>query len=378
MRRPKILSLIGTRPEAVKMAPVLLELARQRDRIESVVVSTAQHREMLDQILSVFGIVPDVDLNIMRPNQTLFDITHRTLAGVKDLLERLAPDLLLVQGDTTAVFAASLAAFYVKMPVGHIEAGLRSYDLANPYPEEMNRRFAGMVATLHFAPTPRARQNLLREGVASERIFVTGNPVVDALQAALPKLGAGSLDGVPQAACNDGRMILLTAHRRENHGSPLESICLAVRELLRLHPDVCCVYPVHLNPHVQQTVYRLLGGVERAHLIPPLDYWSFIQLLARSALVLTDSGGVQEEAPSLGKPVLVLRKVTERPEAAEAGLAKVIGTDTQTIIAEASALLCDADLYNRMAQRENPYGDGKAAQRIVDAILDHFAGTTDR
>ncbi len=378
MRKRKILSLIGTRPEAVKMAPVLLELARHRDRIESVLVSTAQHREMLDQILSVFGIVPDVDLNIMRPNQTLFDITHRTLEGAKDLLEQLSPDLLLVQGDTTAVFAASLAAFYLKIPVGHVEAGLRSYDLANPYPEEMNRRFASMVTTLHFAPTPRARQNLLREGVASKRIFVTGNPVVDALQAALPKLRAGSLDGIPQAVFSDGRMILVTAHRRENHGSPLESICLAIRELLRLYPDVRCVYPVHLNPQVQQTVYRLLGGVERVHLIPPLDYWSFIQLLARSSLVLTDSGGVQEEAPSLGKPVLVLRKVTERPEAAEAGLAKVIGTDTQTIVAETSALLCDADLYTRMAQKENPYGDGKAAQRIVNAILGYVAGTTDR
>jgi UDP-N-acetylglucosamine 2-epimerase (non-hydrolysing) len=378
VRRHRILSLIGTRPEAVKMAPVLLELARHRNRIESILVSTAQHREMLDQILSVFGIVPDVDLNIMRPNQTLFDITHRTLEGAKDLLERLSPDLLLVQGDTTAVFAASLAAFYLKIPVGHVEAGLRSYDLANPYPEEMNRRFAAIVATLHFAPTQRARQNLLREGVGSERIFVTGNPVVDALRAALPKLRGGRVDGVPYEAFRDGRMILLTAHRRENHGSPLESICLAIRELLRLYPNVWCVYPVHLNPQVQQTVYRLLGGVERVHLIPPLDYWSFIQLLARSSLVLTDSGGVQEEAPSLGKPVLVLRKVTERPEAAEAGLAKVIGTDTQTIIAETSALLCDADLYNRMAQKENPYGDGKAAQRIVDATLSYFAGTTDR
>ena len=378
MRKRKILSLIGTRPEAVKMAPVLLELARHRDRIESVLVSTAQHREMLDQILSVFGIVPDVDLNIMCPNQTLFDITHRTLEGAKDLLERLSPDLLLVQGDTTAVFAASLAAFYLKIPAGHIEAGLRSYDLANPYPEEMNRRFAGMVATLHFAPTPRARQNLLHEGIASERIFVTGNPVVDALQAALPKLREGNIDGIPQEAFRDGRVILLTAHRRENHGSPLASICLAIRELIRLHPDCRCIYPVHLNPQVQQTAYRLLGGVERVHLIPPLDYWSFIQLLARSFLALTDSGGVQEEAPSFGKPVLVLRKVTERPEAAEAGLAKVIGTDTQTIIAETSALLDDADLYARMAQSANPYGDGKAARRIVDAILGYFAGAPDR
>ncbi|HEV8716122.1 MAG TPA: UDP-N-acetylglucosamine 2-epimerase (non-hydrolyzing) [Candidatus Binatia bacterium] len=374
MRRRKILSLIGTRPEAVKMAPVLLELARHREQIESLLVSTAQHREMLDQILFVFGVVPDVDLNIMRPNQTLFDITSRTLAGMKDLLERLSPDLLLVQGDTTAVFAASLAAFYLKISVGHIEAGLRSYDLANPYPEELNRRFTGMVATLHFAPTPRARQNLLDEGVAPERIFLTGNPVVDALQAALPKLRKESIDGIPGEVLRDGKIILVTAHRRENHGGPLESICLAVRELLGLHPEIRCIYPVHLNPQVRQTVYRLLGGVERAHLIPPLDYWSFIQLMARSFLVLTDSGGIQEEAPSLGKPVLVLRKVTERPEAAETGLAKVIGTDTRTVVAETSALLRDARLYNCMVQQGNPYGDGRAAVRIVDAILGYFAG----
>lgn len=373
MRKRKILSIIGTRPEAVKMAPVLLELARQRDRVETVVVSAAQHREMLDQIFSVFDIVADVDLNLMRPHQTLFDITHKALAGVKDLLERLSPDLLLVQGDTTTVFAATLAAFYLKVPVGHVEAGLRSYDLANPYPEEMNRRFAGMVATLHFAPTQRARQNLLDEGVVSERIFVTGNPVVDALQIALPKLKGERIDGIPQAAITDGKMLLVTAHRRENHGRPLENICFAIRELLSLYPEVHCVYPVHLNPQVQQPVYRLLGGVERVHLIPPLDYWSFIQLMARSFLILTDSGGVQEEAPSLGKPVLVLRKVTERPEAAEAGLAKVIGTETQTIIAETSALLCDSALYQRMTQRENPYGDGKAAPRIVEALLGYFA-----
>jgi len=378
VRKRKILSLVGTRPEAVKMAPVLLELARHRGRLDSLLVSTAQHREMLDQILSVFGVVPDVDFNIMRPNQTLFDITARTLAGMRDLLERLSPDLLLVQGDTTAVFAASLAAFYLRIPVGHVEAGLRSYDLANPYPEEMNRRFAGMIATLHFAPTQRARQSLLREGVAPERIFVTGNPVVDALQTALPKLRGEGIDGIPREALRYGKIILVTAHRRENHGRPLENICLAVREVIRLHPDVRCIYPVHLNPQVRQTVYRLLGGVERVHLIPPLDYWSFIQLMARSFLVLTDSGGVQEEAPSLGKPVLVLRKVTERPEAAETGLAKVIGTDTRVVVAETSALLRDARLYHRMVQQENPYGDGKAALKIVAAIRDYFAGGEER
>jgi UDP-N-acetylglucosamine 2-epimerase (non-hydrolysing) len=378
VRRHKVLSIIGTRPEAVKMAPVLLELARRRDCVESVVASAAQHREMLDQIFSVFNIVADVDLDLMRPQQTLFDITHRALEGAKDLLERLSPDLLLVQGDTTTVFAASLAAFYLGIPVGHVEAGLRSADLVNPYPEEMNRRFAGMVATLHFAPTQRAQQNLLREGVRSEHIFVTGNPVVDALQIALPKLQGQRIEGIPQEAISSGKMLLVTAHRRENHGSPLENVCAAIRELLRLHPEVRCIYPVHLNPQVQQCAYRLLGGVERVYLVPPLDYWSFIRIMARSFLVLTDSGGVQEEAPSLGKPVLVLRKVTERPEAAEAGLAKVIGTETQTIIAETSALLCDTELYRRMAQRENPYGDGKAARRIVEAILGYFAGRRER
>jgi UDP-N-acetylglucosamine 2-epimerase (non-hydrolysing) len=360
------------------MAPVLMELARHDEQLESIVVSTAQHREMLDQILSVFHLTPDIDLNTMLPNQTLFDITQRTLDGIKKLLEERSPHMLLVQGDTTAVFAASLAAFYLKTPVGHVEAGLRSYDFAHPYPEEMNRRFTDMVATLHFAPTQRSRENLLREGVAPDRVFVTGNPVVDALHAALPQLSDGPIAGLAPDLFQQQRVLLLTSHRRENHGAPLEHICAAVREILRQHPDVHCVYPVHLNPQVRDTVHRVLAGVERVHLIAPLDYWSFIRLMARSHVILTDSGGVQEEAPSLGKPVLVLRTVTERPEAAEAGLAKVIGTETQTIVDETSALLADSTLYARMSQGANPYGDGQAAQKIVAALLDYLSRESSR
>lgn len=354
------------------MAPVLMELARRSEQVRSILVSTAQHREMLDQILSVFQLTPDIDLNTMLPNQTLFDITQRTLGGMKKLLEDIAPDLLLVQGDTTAVFAASLAAFYLGIPVGHVEAGLRSHDLTQPYPEEMNRRFADMVATLHFAPTQRSRDNLIREGVSPACIHVTGNPVVDALQVALPRLGDASVAGAPPAVFQQ-RVILLTSHRRENHGAPLENICHAVRTLVERHADVRVLYPVHLNPQVQGAVQRLLGDVERVHLLPPLDYWSFVRVMARSYLILTDSGGVQEEAPSLKKPVLVLRAVTERPEAAEAGLAKVIGTETQTIVEETSALLTDHSLYARMSMGENPYGDGHAAQYIVTALLNYFA-----
>lgn len=372
-KRYKILSVIGTRPEAVKMAPVLSELARENDRCESLLVSTAQHREMLDQILSVFRLTPDIDLNTMLPNQTLFDITQRTLEGMRTLLQRLAPDLVLVQGDTTAVFAASLAAFYLKVPVGHVEAGLRSYDLAHPYPEEMNRRFTDIVATLHFAPTLRSRDNLVREGVSPERVFVTGNTVVDALQTALPQLGDEALPGMPADLFQHQRVILLTSHRRENHGDPLVHICAAVREIVDRHPDVHCVYPVHLNPEVQRTVRQMLDGVARVHLIPPLDYWSFLRVMAKSYVILTDSGGVQEEAPSFGKPVLVLRTVTERPEAAEAGLARVIGTETRSIVDETSALLTDSTLYARMSTGQNPYGDGKAARRIVDAIFSYFS-----
>lgn len=371
-KRYKILSVIGTRPEAVKMAPVLRELARHADRCESLLVSTAQHREMLDQILSVFRLTPDIDLNTMLPNQTLFDITQRTLDGMKKLLEEIKPDLMLVQGDTTAVFAASLAAFYLKVPVGHVEAGLRSYDLAHPYPEEMNRRFTDIVATLHFAPTQRSRDNLVREGVSPHHVFVTGNTVVDALHLALPQLSDEPLPGIP-ADLFQHRVILLTSHRRENHGDPLVHICAAVRDIVDQHPDVHCVYPVHLNPEVQRTVRRVLDGVARVHLIPPLDYWSFLRVMAKSTVILTDSGGVQEEAPSLGKPVLVLRTVTERPEAAEAGLAKVIGTETRSIVDETSALLTDSALYARMSTGQNPYGDGQAARRIVETIFSYFS-----
>lgn len=374
MTRRRVVSVVGTRPEAVKMAPVLLELARRRDRFDSILVSTAQHREMLDQIFSVFGIVPDIDLNIMLPDQTLFDITHRALEGAKGLLERLAPDLLLVQGDTTTVFVSSLAAFYLKIPVGHVEAGLRSWDLENPYPEEANRRFTDAIAALHFAPTTLARENLLREGVKPERIHVTGNTVVDALQIALGKISELPLDPALKEIFERGdRIVAVTAHRRENHGPRLEQICVALKRLVQMFPDIAIVYPVHLNPNVQRTVRSLLEEASRIFLVPPLDYWSFVRLLKESTLILTDSGGVQEEAPSLKKPVLVLREVTERPEAVAAGTAKVIGTNADVIVDEASRLLTNPQAYRRMTEvTANPFGDGQAGIRIVQVLSDCF------
>jgi UDP-N-acetylglucosamine 2-epimerase (non-hydrolysing) len=375
MTRPRIVSVVGTRPEAVKMAPVLLALARRADRFESVLVSTAQHREMLDQVLGVFGLVPEVDLGVMRPDQTLFDITERALEGTRELLDRLRPDLLLVQGDTTTVFAASLAAFYLRVPVGHVEAGLRSWDLANPFPEEANRRFTDAIATLHFAPTAGARDNLLREGVRPAQVHVTGNTVVDALQLALTRLDGLPVDPALKPALESGaRLVAVTAHRRENHGPRLVEICLGLRRLVERFPDVAVVYPVHLNPNVQRTVREVLEGVPRVFLVPPLDYWSFVRLLAASDVILTDSGGVQEEAPSLGKPVLVLREVTERPEAVDAGLARVIGTDAEVIVAETARLLTDPAAYRRMTEATvNPFGDGTAGRRIVQILAEHFS-----
>ncbi len=372
--RIRVVSVVGTRPEAVKMAPVVLELAARRDRFESILVSTAQHREMLDHVLAVFGITADVDLNIMRPDQSLFDVTQRALEGAKTVLERLTPHILLVQGDTTTVFAASLAAFYLDIPVGHVEAGLRSWDLRHPYPEEANRRFTDTLAALHFAPTALARENLVREGVRPEQVHVTGNTVVDALQIALRKTREWPVDPALKGIFERGdRIVAVTAHRRENHGLRLEQICVGLKRLVHRVPDVSVVFPVHLNPRVQGTVRTLLGEEPRVFLLPPLDYWSFVRLLQESTLVLTDSGGVQEEAPSLRKPVLVLRTVTERPEAVVAGVAKVIGTDPDVLVAEAERLLTDSDAYQRMTQiTANPFGDGRAGGRIADILADHF------
>lgn len=368
----RILSVFGTRPEAIKMAPVVRELQRYPDRIESLVCVTAQHREMLDQVLGLFAITPDYDLKVMQDNQTPTQVASAVLARLEPVLQQERPDWVLVQGDTTTVAAASLAAFYAGVKVGHVEAGLRTHDKWQPFPEEINRRVAGVIADLHFAPTQRACQNLLCEGVPAEYVVVTGNPVIDALHwvAAQPP-GAGILD-LDRAACEyDGlKQILVTAHRRENLGRPLENICLALRDLA-MHYDggVHITYPVHLNPSVWEPVHRLLGDVPNITLTPPLDYLPLVHLMKRAYLVLTDSGGIQEEAPGLGVPVLVLREVTERPEAVEAGTVRVVGTDRQRILAEACHLLDDPAAHERVARAVNPYGDGRASQRIVAALL---------
>ncbi len=366
MTRLRFLSIFGTRPEAVKMAPVVQALAA-RPGIESLVCVTAQHRQMLDQVLRLFNIQPDVDLDLMRPNQSLAGITAAILTHLEPVLLKYKPDWVLVQGDTTTVMAAALLAYYHRIRVGHVEAGLRTGDKWAPFPEEINRKIAGSVADLHFAPTDWSRDNLLRENVPADRIIVTGNPVIDALQQVVRQpydIAPGPLAGIPL----DKRILLVTAHRRENFGAPLEAVC---RALLRLadQPGVHLVYPVHLNPNVQEPVYRLLGGHPAITLLPPLDYLPLVHLMNRSTLVLTDSGGIQEEAPGLGKPVLVLRDVTERPEGVEAGTVRLVGTDEEKIVSETLRLLNDPQAYEQMAQAVNPYGDGHAAERIVDALL---------
>ena len=376
----RVLSVFGTRPEAIKMAPVIRELERRsQSGVESLVCVTGQHREMLDQVLELFGITPDYDLAVMEENQTLAGVAAAVLARLEPVLRQVKPDWVLVQGDTTTVAAASLAAFYARARVGHVEAGLRTYDKWQPFPEEINRRVAGVVADLHFAPTERSRQNLLREGIPAERILVTGNPVIDALHwvASLPsdgKLPGGDLSTL---APPHARVILVTAHRRENLGRPLENICLALRELAARYGDALrIIYPVHLNPNVRGPVHQLLGEVPNIILLPPLDYLPLVHLMRRAHLVLTDSGGIQEEAPGLGKPVLVLRDVTERPEAVEAGTVRLVGTEQSRIVAETERLLEDPVEYQRMARAVNPYGDGHAAERIVDALTQQGAAVT--
>jgi UDP-N-acetylglucosamine 2-epimerase (non-hydrolysing) len=365
--RPLIGIVFGTRPEAIKVAPVIFELQRRRREFDVLLISTAQHRQMLDQVLNIFEITPDLDLDLMTANQTLTDVTCRVLQSMDKLLAKHPLDCLMVQGDTTTAFAAALAAFYRQIPVAHIEAGLRSRDLQNPYPEEANRRLAGVVTSLHFAPTTLARNNLLDEGVEAEQVVVTGNTVVDALQI-LVERGITERP-LPQGVPDDGkRIVLVTSHRRESWGRELENTCNAIRDLVETFDDIRVVYPVHMNPNVRRTVDANLAGVERVHLIPPLDYFQFLPLLRRSHLVLTDSGGVQEESPSFGKPVLVLRKVTERPEAAQRGLSVIVGTSRARIVSEASRLLSDRDAYRSMSEADNPYGDGRAAVRIADAL----------
>lgn len=367
----KILSIFGTRPEAIKLAPVIREI-RQRSaysELESVVCVTAQHRQMLDQVLRLFGIMPDYDLNIMEDNQSPTQVASAVLASLESILNKEQPDWVLVQGDTTTAAAASLAAFYAGVRVGHVEAGLRTHDKWQPFPEEINRRVTAVIADLHFAPTERARQNLLREGVPDEHIVVSGNPVIDALHWVANESCPPEVQRLLNAE-GKIRYVLVTAHRRENFGKPLENICLALRDIAAGYDGrVRIVYPVHLNPNVWDPVHRLLEDVPNITLTPPVDYLTLVHIMKRSYLVLTDSGGIQEEAPGLGVPVLVLREVTERPEAVEAGRVRVVGTDRRRIVAEVVRLLEDNDAYEQMAQAVNPYGDGHAAERIVDALI---------
>jgi UDP-N-acetylglucosamine 2-epimerase (non-hydrolysing) len=375
MATQKVSVIFGTRPEAIKLAPVILALRASPD-FDCRVCTTSQHRQMVDQVLETFDIVPDVDLNLMRPGQTLAGLTARSIESVDAYLARDRPDLILVQGDTTTVLSTALAAFYQKIPIGHVEAGLRTGDLASPWPEEANRVLTTRLAALHFAPTVRSRDNLLAEGVPADRVALTGNTVVDALLLAMEKVHTSPpiIQGLPTAmtaAGSTGRLVLITGHRRENFGIGLEAICGAIRALARRYPDIAFVYPVHLNPNVREPVHRLLGINEGGNvfLIEPLDYLQFVALMERSTLILTDSGGIQEEAPSLGKPVLLMRATTERPEAVEAGTVRLVGTDERAIVAETSRLLTDRAAYESMARAHNPYGDGQAASRIVAACL---------
>jgi UDP-N-acetylglucosamine 2-epimerase (non-hydrolysing) len=366
----KLLIVFGTRPEAIKLAPVVYALHAHPDLFDARICLTAQHREMLDQVISWFDLPVHYDLDLMRHDQSLFDVTASVLTGVGDVIRRESPDLLLVQGDTTTTFAASLAAFYRRLPVAHVEAGLRTYQKDHPFPEEINRRLTSTLADLHFAPTERARRALLAESVSSEAIFVTGNTVVDALLMTLKKLQTSHSD-LPISP--DRRLLLVTGHRRENFGEGLVRVCRALRILTeRYAGDIEIVYPVHPNPNVRTPVNDLLGGIPSIHLIPPLDYPTFVFLLNRSYVVITDSGGIQEEAPSLGKPVLVTRETTERPEAVEAGTVRLVGTDIDRIVIEASRLLDDPDAYRSMAFAHNPYGDGHAAERIINILKNHF------
>lgn len=374
MEKPVILTVFGTRPEAVKMAPLVKRINDSKDFISRVCV-TAQHRQMLDQVLEVFHIEPDYDLNIMKSRQTLADITKLALEGIGNVLEESKPDMVLVHGDTLTTFVASLASFFCKIPVGHVEAGLRTFDKYSPWPEEMNRRLTGCIADLHFAPTQTNYNNLVKEGVNPEVIHITGNTVIDALQTTINENHVFD-DKVMKVLDYTGkRVIAVTAHRRENLGKPLENICLALKTIVSKYPDVDIVWPVHLNPAVRDTARSVLEGLPQIHLTEPANVLDMHNLMARSCLVLTDSGGLQEEAPSLGKPVLVMRNETERPEAVQAGTVKVIGTEFDRIVKETSMLLDDNNEYRRMAHSVNPYGDGKASARILEAIRYWFGIT---
>jgi len=369
----KVLCVFGTRPEAIKMAPVVMELQRRSKQIETVICITAQHREMLDQVLNLFNIQPDIDLNLMEENQSLPELTSRVLLTMNEVLQQVKPHWVLIQGDTTTVLATALAAFYLKIPIGHVEAGLRTQDRYNPFPEEINRRLVGALATFHFAPTERAKKALLKEGISADMIFVTGNTIVDALywilKQPLSPLSKQLFQKLGLQGATDKKLILVTAHRRESFGSPMESLCRGLRKLVERNKDVVLVYPVHKNPNVRKTVWKILDGHERILLLEPLPYGPFIRLMEKSYLILTDSGGIQEEAPVLGKPVLVLRKRTERPEVIEAGVGKLVGTDEDRIVQEVEHLLRNEEAYRSMARKGSIFGDGRAAERIVNILM---------
>ena len=369
MKKLRLMTVFGTRPEAIKMCPLVLEMHKYPEYIEPIVAVTAQHREMLDQVLELFNIKPDYDLNIMASGQTLYDITTRALNGLKEVIEDAKPDMVLVHGDTTTTFAGALAAFYAQVPVGHVEAGLRTGNKYSPYPEEMNRKLTGSIADMHFAPTSTSKENLLKENVNPEAIMVTGNTVIDALQTTVKANYEFADAEFNKIFARGNRLILMTTHRRENLGEPMRNVYKALRKVLETHADVEAVFPVHKNPKVREIVQEELGGLERVHLIEPMDYEPFANLMGKVDIVLTDSGGIQEEAPALGKPVLVLRDTTERPEAVDAGTVKLVGTGYEDVLRETNLLLDDPAHYQKMAEAANPYGDGKACERIIRAIL---------
>lgn len=369
MEKIKLMTVFGTRPEAIKMCPLVLEMRKYPEYIQPIVAVTAQHREMLDQVLDLFGIKPDYDLNIMTAGQTLYDVTTRALMGLKDVMEEAKPDMVLVHGDTTTTFAGALAAFYAQIPVGHVEAGLRTGNKYSPYPEEMNRKLTGSIADMHFSPTSTSKGNLLRENVDEKKILVTGNTVIDALQTTVREDYKFEDAELNKVFASGNRLILMTTHRRENLGEPMRHVYRALKSVLETHSDVEAIFPVHKNPKVREIVREELGALERVHLIEPMDYEPFANLMAKVDIVLTDSGGIQEEAPALGKPVLVLRDTTERPEAVEAGTVKLVGTAYEDVLHETNLLLDDAEHYRSMAEAANPYGDGRACERIIKAIL---------
>jgi UDP-N-acetylglucosamine 2-epimerase (non-hydrolysing) len=370
----KVMTVFGTRPEAIKMAPLVKELEKNSEHIQSIVTVTAQHRQMLDQVLTIFEITPDYDLNIMKDRQTLIDVTTRSLEGLNQVMQEVKPDIVLVHGDTTTTFVASLAALYNQIPIGHVEAGLRTGNKYSPYPEEMNRQLTGVLADLHFSPTSQSKQNLLVENKKENDIFVTGNTAIDALKTTVKN----NYDHPIFGKIGNDRLVLMTAHRRENTGKPMENMFRAISRLVEKHVDIQVVYPVHMNPVVREIANRILGENNRIHLIEPLDVIDFHNFASRAHLILTDSGGVQEEAPSLGVPVLVLRDTTERPEGVKAGTLKLAGTDEEVIYSLADELLSDKVAHDSMAKASNPYGDGQASRRIVEAILYHFGKISEK